>query len=225
MINVGPMSPPASRGPRPTGDAAETLQSRQATPQLAVMGRPMEPQVRTRREGPAMASESRKPKAAAKRRNNARVAAARTIQDREGITFQQALARADAHHRRGSVTIVWDLAALRRCASALDDVSTVLSVHATDSPQIRAASDLATWLAGVVREWPHVLAGERPPFPGPLGGAVDVQALDQAALSLDAATQALDSCQGGAITALRRLLDQLRMWCSRPSEVSPSIEK
>lgn len=105
-----------------------------------------------------MSPESRRTKpTAGKRRQNARTAAARAIQKREGVTYHQALDLADSNHKQDKDTsvgtIVWDTDVLKRCATALDDAESALRVHATTSTQVRAGADFAAWLAASVRNW------------------------------------------------------------------------
>lgn len=157
-----------------------------------------------------------------KRRENARAAAARAIQRRDGTTYHQALARADAKHQKRNV-IAWDPAALGRCAAALDDAHTALRAHATTTTQLRAAADLTAWLAQAVHQWPRVQHDECPPFPGELSTTARPE-LHHAAASLHSATLALDDCSGAATTALQDVLARLENWCSRPAKLSAAEE-
>lgn len=166
-----------------------------------------------------MSSENRKPK----RRHNARTAAARAIQQRDGITYHQALDRADSKHLQNNV-ILWNPESLRRCATALDEAHETLREHATTSTQLHAAADLINWLAQAVHRWPPVGQDERPPFPGKLSTGDRRPELDHAAASLHSATLALDDCSGASTTALQALLARLEDWCSRPTELSQASD-
>lgn len=167
-----------------------------------------------------MSSDQPNPKPAArKRRQNARTAAARAIQKRDGISYRQALVRADAQHQQPTV-VDYRPGSFKRCAAALDDAHAALRVHAAASEQLREAADRAAWNAEIMRIWPPSPVGPpAPAFPTDPPSAEYLPELTQAATCLHNAIEALDDCKGAYITAAQTHLTRLKDWCSQPASV------